>query len=67
MVFCTEFPNIPDNAGRKTRRIKTQAIAKHYAFHAEATRSPGTTSICFSVVTISDEYRKSEFKIKHRG
>ena len=36
IAFCSEFPNIPDNAGRKTRRIKTQAIAKRYAFHANA-------------------------------
>ena len=32
IAFCSEFPNIPDNTGRKTRR-RTQAIAKHYAFH----------------------------------
>ena len=31
------------------------------------TRSPGTTSVCFSVVTVNDEYRKPEFKIKRRG
>ena len=31
------------------------------------TRSPGTTSVCFSVVTVNDEYRKHEFKIKRRG
>ena len=30
-------------------------------------RSPGTTSVCFSVVTVNDEYRKPEFKIKRRG
>ena len=33
-VFCSKFPNIPDNAGRKTRR--TQAIAKRCGFHANA-------------------------------
>ena len=32
IAFCSEFPNIPDNTGRKTRR-RTQVIAKHYAFH----------------------------------
>ena len=26
------------------------------------TRSPWTTSVCFSVVTVNDEYRKPEFK-----
>ena len=31
------------------------------------TRSPGTTSVCFSVVTVNDEHRKPEFKIKRRG
>ena len=35
IVFCFESPDIPDNAGRKTRsRRRTQAIAKGYAFHA---------------------------------
>ena len=34
IAFCSEFPDIPDSAGRKTRR--TQAIAKHYEFHANA-------------------------------
>ena len=37
--FCFEFPDIPDKADRKTRRRRrrrTQAIAKRYAFHADA-------------------------------
>ena len=43
IVFCSEFPNIPDNAGkvtrgtrRRRRRRRTQAIAKRYVFHANA-------------------------------
>ena len=32
ILFCSEFPNIPDNADRVTRR-RTQAIAMRYAFH----------------------------------
>ena len=36
IVFCSEFPDIPDNTGRKTTRRRTQAIAKRYAFHANA-------------------------------
>ena len=35
LIFCSEFPDIPDKAGRKTRRT-TQAVAKRYAFHANA-------------------------------
>ena len=31
------------------------------------TRSPGTTSVYFSVVTVNDEYRKPEFKTKRRS
>ena len=31
------------------------------------TRSPGTTRVCFSVVTVNDEHRKPGFKIKYRG
>ena len=40
IVFSSEFPDIPENAGRKTRRRRrrTQAIAKRYAFHANAKR-----------------------------
>ena len=37
IIFCSEFPDIPDKAGRKTRRRRrTQAIAKPYASHANA-------------------------------
>ena len=38
IVFCSEFPDILDNARRKTGRgrRRTQAIAKRYAFHANA-------------------------------
>ena len=53
IIFCSEFPDIPDKAGRKTRRRRT--------------RSPGTASVCFSVVTDYDEHRKPGFKIKRRG
>ena len=35
IVFCSEFPDIPDNTGKVTRR-RAQAIAKRYAFHANA-------------------------------
>ena len=37
IICCSEFSNILDKAGRKTRRRRTQAIAKPYAFHANAT------------------------------
>ena len=37
IMFCCEFPVIPDKDGRKTkRRRRTQAIAKRYAFPANA-------------------------------
>ena len=42
IVFCSEFPDIPDNAGkvmrrrRRRRRRRTQAIAQRYAFDANA-------------------------------
>ena len=67
IIFCSEFPDIPDKASRETRRRRTEAIAKRYAFHANATRSPGTTSACFFIETVNDEYRKREFNIKRRG
>ena len=34
IAFCSEFPDILDNAGKvMRRRTRTQAIAKRYAFH----------------------------------
>ena len=33
IIFCSEFS---DKAGRKKRRRRTQAIAKRYAFNANA-------------------------------
>ena len=42
-LFWSEFPNIPDKAGRKTRRRRrrrTQVIAKPYTIHANTTKSP---------------------------
>ena len=41
IIFCFEFLNIPDKAGRKTRRRRrrrTQAIAKCYGFVANVIR-----------------------------
>ena len=36
IAFCSEFPDIADIAGRKTRRRRTQATAKRSAFYANA-------------------------------
>ena len=36
IMFCSEFPDIPGKAGRKATGRRTQAIAKRYAFHANA-------------------------------
>ena len=35
-IFGSEFLDIPDTAGRKTKTRRTQAIAKRYAFRANA-------------------------------
>ena len=49
IILCSEFANIPDNAGRKTRRRRrTQAIAKCYAFHADA-KSLLFATQCFDI------------------
>ena len=48
IVFCSEVPDISDNAGKVTRkraRRRTQAIAKRYAFHANAIENNKSTSI----------------------
>ena len=41
IAFCSKFPDIPVNTGGATRkrREKTQAIAKRYAFHANAVQN----------------------------
>ena len=40
IAFCSKFPDIPDNAGKSTRRRwrrrRTQATAKRYAFHTNS-------------------------------
>ena len=49
IVFCSEFPDIPDNAGkvtRRRRRRRTQANAKRYAFHANTIKDTKMTSFC---------------------
>ena len=38
IIFCTEFLDIPDEAGRVTRRRRTQAITKRFAFHENVKR-----------------------------
>ena len=38
IIFCSEFPDISDKADRKTRKRRTQAIAKCHAFHANAVK-----------------------------
>ena len=47
IVFCSEFPDIPDNAGKVTRRRRrrTQATAKRYAFHPNAVKDTKMTPI----------------------
>ena len=35
-IFCFEFPDIPDKAGRVTRRRRTQAVAMRFVFQANA-------------------------------
>ena len=42
IFFFSVFPDIPDNAGKVTRRRRkrrTQAIAKRYAFHSNAKKN----------------------------
>ena len=34
--FCSESPNIPDKAGRVTKRRRTQAIANRFVFYADS-------------------------------
>ena len=36
IIFCSEFPDIPDKAGRVTRRRRTQAVAMRFVFQANA-------------------------------
>ena len=38
IIFHSKFSDIPDKAGRVTRG-RTEAIAKHFAFHANAIQS----------------------------
>ena len=49
IVLCSEFPDIRDNAGNVTRRRRTQATAKCYAFDSKRDDGPKTDS-CFSII-----------------
>ena len=55
IAFCSEFPDIPDNAGRVTRRRRTQAIAKRYAFHANAFKF---YTFYFQILKITDALKR---------
>ena len=65
IVICSEFPDIPDNAGRKTRRRRIQAKAKHHAFHANATKLYRRNIFLFVyllfVITLKKNYPRSMF------
>ena len=55
IVFCSEFPDIPDNAGKVTRRRRrTQAIAKRYAFHANTKIATGFESGLYTSMILID-------------
>ena len=47
----------------KQRRSSNNSM-QSYSFFFDNRTSPETTSFCFSVATVNDEYRKPEFKIK---
>ena len=53
IAFCSEFPNIPDSAGRKTRKKRTQTIAKRYAFHADAKNTRVCKQKRYSVINVT--------------
>ena len=57
IIICSEFPDIPDKAGRKTRR-RAQAIAKRYAFHANAINH--CFSFVFLILAACEEYYCNE-------
>ena len=71
IVFCSKFLDIPDNAGkvtrrRRSRRRRTQAIAKRYAFHTNAiSQIPGRSSVMYYIyIFIFFEFSKTNIKLK---
>ena len=56
--FCSELPDVTDKAGIKMRR-KTLAIAKRYAFHANAKTYPVSLSAYFSKQYQATKYSQS--------
>ena len=52
ILLKSEIPiynsEVPDTAGRKTRRRRTHAIAKRYALYANATRRTQAIATCYS-------------------
>ena len=63
IIFCSKLPNIPDKAGRRTRKRRTQAIAKCYAFHANAITKKvmNAATLKFTVLGCNVTYTKEDF------
>ena len=62
IAFCSEFPNIPDSDGRKTRRrSRTKAIPKRYALQANEMKLQRCLFNASSLEIIWFSMIKSEF------
>ena len=68
IAFYSEFPTIPDNAGKVTRRTRrrrrrTQAIAKRYAIHANAINEEYflNTLFCYTFTSKSLKYNNTRY------
>ena len=55
--------DIPDTAGRKRKRRRTQAIAKCYVFHAKAIRGKRESEILleFNFLLVGGDLMRSDF------
>ena len=49
------------------KQWETNQLLDNFYLAQIQTRRPGTTSVRFFIVTVNDQYRKPEFKIKRRG
>ena len=66
-TLVTEIYKVKNDLGPKTMADIFHFVEKPYNLRNNSTRSPGDISVCFSIVTVNDEYRKPESKIKRRG
>ena len=65
LIYNSEVPKMPVRKTRRGRRRRTQAIAKRYAFHANAVKVPAKLRV--SVITKAKLFSLFGYLVFFRG